>query len=79
MQTFVTLWKYTRDGLMDMKNTSDRYEVVKKIISDAGGKLKAIYALNFSRIFRIFPASNRKVETRLKPRIATIYPISTCV
>jgi uncharacterized protein with GYD domain len=45
MPTFVTLWKYTRDGLMDMRNTSDRYEVVKKIIDDAGGKLLTIYGL----------------------------------
>ena len=45
MSTYVTLWKYTRDGLMDMKNTPDRYEVVKKIINDAGGKLLSIYGL----------------------------------
>jgi uncharacterized protein with GYD domain len=45
MSTYVTLWKYTRDGLMDMQNTPDRYEVVKKIINDAGGKLLSIYGL----------------------------------
>jgi len=45
MPTYVTLWKYTRDGLMDMKNTPERYEAVKKIISDAGGKLLSIYGL----------------------------------
>jgi len=45
MPTYVTLWKYTRDGMMDMKNTPDRYEAVKKIISDAGGKLLSIYGL----------------------------------
>ena len=45
MSTYVTLWKYTRDGLMDMKNTPDRYTVVKKIINDAGGKLLSIYGL----------------------------------
>jgi len=45
MPTYVTLWKYTRDGLVDMKNTPDRYEAVKKIISDAGGKLLSIYGL----------------------------------
>ena len=45
MPAYVTLWKYTRDGLMDMKNTPNRYEAVKKIISDAGGKLLSIYGL----------------------------------
>ena len=45
MSTYVTLWKYTRDGLMDMKNTPDRCEVVKKIINEAGGKLLSIYGL----------------------------------
>jgi len=45
MSTYVTLWKYTKDGLVDMKNTPDRYETVKKIINDAGGKLLSIYGL----------------------------------
>jgi uncharacterized protein with GYD domain len=45
MQTYVTLWKYTKDGLVDMKNTPNRYETVKKIIGDAGGKLVSIYGL----------------------------------
>lgn len=45
MPTYVTLWKYTKDGLVDMKNTPDRYEAVKKIIKDAGGKLVSIYGL----------------------------------
>ncbi len=45
MQTYVTLWKYTKDGLVDMQKTPDRYEAVKKIISDADGKLLSIYAL----------------------------------
>ena len=45
MSTYVTLWKYTKDGLIDMRKTPERYEVVKKIITDAGGKLLAIYGL----------------------------------
>ncbi|MBW2652455.1 MAG: GYD domain-containing protein, partial [Deltaproteobacteria bacterium] len=45
MPTYVTLWKYTKDGLVDMNNTPDRYEAVKKIINDAGGKLVSIYGL----------------------------------
>jgi len=45
MPIYVTLWKYTKDGLVDMNNTPDRYEAVKKIISDAGGKLVSIYGL----------------------------------
>lgn len=45
MPTYVTLWKYTKDGLVDMKNTPERYEVVKKIINDAGGELLSTYGL----------------------------------
>ena len=45
MSTFVTLWKYTKDGLVDMKKTSERFEVVKKLINDAGGKLISVYGL----------------------------------
>jgi uncharacterized protein with GYD domain len=45
MSIFVTLWKYTKDGLVDMKKTPQRFEVVKKLINDAGGKLIATYGL----------------------------------
>jgi uncharacterized protein with GYD domain len=45
MATFVTLWKYTKDGLVDMKKTPERFEVVKKLITDAGGKLISVYGL----------------------------------
>ena len=39
MTNFVTLWKYTKDGLVDMRKAPERFEVVKKLIGDAGGKL----------------------------------------
>ena len=45
MPTYVTLWKYTKDGLVDMKNTPERYETVKKIVNDAGGELISTYGL----------------------------------
>ena len=45
MPTYVTLWKYTKDGLVDMKNTPERYGAVKKIINDAGGELISAYGL----------------------------------
>lgn len=45
MTNFVTLWKYTKDGLVDMKRAPERFEVVKKLISDAGGKLVLAYGL----------------------------------
>ena len=45
MQTYVTLWKYTKDGLMDIKKTPRRFEFVKKVINSAGGKLLSIYGL----------------------------------
>ena len=45
MQTYVTLWKYTKDGLMDIKKTAKRFEFVKKVIKSAGGKLLSVYGL----------------------------------
>ena len=45
MPTYVTLWKYTKEGLVDMKNTPERYETVKKIVADAGGELLSTYGL----------------------------------
>jgi len=45
MSVYVTLWKYTREGLMDISNTAKRFEAVKKIIEKNGGKLLDIYGL----------------------------------
>ena len=45
MQTYVTLWKYTKDGLMDIKKTPKNFELAKKIIKNAGGKLLSSYGL----------------------------------
>ena len=45
MHTYVTLWKYTKDGLVDIKKTPKNFELVKKIIETAGGKLLSIYGL----------------------------------
>ena len=45
MTKFVTLWKYTKDGLVDMRKAPERFEVVKKLINDAGGKLVLAYGL----------------------------------
>jgi uncharacterized protein with GYD domain len=45
MATFVTLWKYTKDGLIDMKKTPERFGVVKKLVADAGGNLISAYGL----------------------------------
>ena len=45
MQTYVTLWKYTRDGLVDIKKTPKNFELAKKIIKNAGGKLLSVYGL----------------------------------
>ena len=45
MTNFVTLWKYTKVGLGDMKMTPERVDVVKILIADAGGNLVSIYGL----------------------------------
>jgi uncharacterized protein with GYD domain len=45
MATYVTLWRYTRDGLREIKKTPQRFETIKKIISRAGGRLFSIYGL----------------------------------
>jgi uncharacterized protein with GYD domain len=45
MPVYVTLWKYTREGLMDIANTGKRFESTKRIIEKNGGKLLEIYGL----------------------------------
>ncbi len=45
MPVYITLWRYTREGLIDIKNTESRFEAVKRIIESNGGKLLEIYGL----------------------------------
>ncbi len=45
MAIYITLWKYTRDGLLDIKHTPDRFEAVKEIYKKNGGKLIEAYGL----------------------------------
>ena len=45
MAVFITLWKYTRDGMVDIKHTPERYEAVKEIYKKNGGKLLEAYGL----------------------------------
>jgi uncharacterized protein with GYD domain len=45
MAIYVTLWKYTRDGLLDIKHTPERFEAVKEIYTKNGGKLLEAYGL----------------------------------
>ncbi len=45
MPIYVTMWKYTKDGLVDMKQTSERYKKVNEIIKSHGGKLINAYGL----------------------------------
>jgi len=45
MALYVTLWKYTKDGLMEVKKTQKHFEMAKKVIKASGGKLISIYAL----------------------------------
>ena len=45
MPLFITLWKYTAEGMRDIHNTAKRFESVKRIIEGNGGKLVNIYGL----------------------------------
>ena len=45
MPLYVTLWKYTKDGLVDIKYTTDRYKVVNEIIKSHGGRVVNGYGL----------------------------------
>ena len=45
MALYMTLWKYTRDGMIDIKHTPERFEAVKEIYKKNGGRLIEAYAL----------------------------------
>jgi uncharacterized protein with GYD domain len=45
MPTYVTMWKYTKDGLVDIRHTPERYKVVNEIIKSHEGKVISAYGL----------------------------------
>ena len=64
MPTYVTLWKYTKDGLMDIKKTPKRFDLAKKIIKESGGKLLSIYGLiGEYDVITVMEMPNEKVAT----------------
>ncbi len=45
MQKYITLWKYTKEGLVDIKNTEERYATVNEIVKTAGGRMIDAFGL----------------------------------
>ena len=45
MATYITLWKYTRDGLIDIRHMQERFDSVKAVYQQNGGKLTSAYSL----------------------------------
>jgi len=45
MATYITLWKYTRDGLVDIRHMPERLEAVKAGYAKNGGKLIDAYSI----------------------------------
>jgi len=45
MQIFVSLWKFTREGLIDIRNTPERFKAVNDVVNALGGKIIASYGL----------------------------------
>lgn len=43
MATYITLIRYTEQGIQNMKKSPERLEKAKEIIKAAGGELKAFY------------------------------------
>ena len=43
MHTYVTLYRYTQQGIRNIKESPARVEQARKAIANAGGKFKAIY------------------------------------
>lgn len=43
MPTYVTLYRYTRQGITNVKESPARIAKARKAVEQAGGKLKAIY------------------------------------
>jgi uncharacterized protein with GYD domain len=45
MATYITLWKYTRDGLVDIRHMQERFDSVKAVYQQNGGKLINAYSI----------------------------------
>jgi uncharacterized protein with GYD domain len=45
MPLYITMWKYTKDGLVDIKHTPERFTVFNEIVQSHGGKVLNAYGL----------------------------------
>jgi len=45
MPTYVTLFKWTEQGVKDIKNAPARFQASKKLIESAGGKVLGLYVI----------------------------------
>jgi uncharacterized protein with GYD domain len=43
MPTYVTLFKWTEQGIKDIKNAPNRFDAAKKLVEAGGGKTLGIY------------------------------------
>jgi uncharacterized protein with GYD domain len=43
MPTYVTLFKWTEQGVKDIKNAPARFEASKKLVESMGGKIHGLY------------------------------------
>jgi uncharacterized protein with GYD domain len=43
MPTYVTLFKWTEQGVKDVKNAPARFEAAKKLTESLGGKILGLY------------------------------------
>ena len=43
MPTYVTLYRYTSQGIKNVKDSPSRIKKAKKAIAEAGGKIKGVY------------------------------------
>jgi len=44
MPTYVTLYKWTGQGVKDVKNVPARFQAAKKLVESMGGKILGLYA-----------------------------------
>jgi uncharacterized protein with GYD domain len=66
MPTYVTLAKYTDQGIKGIKDSPDRLDAIKKLVADHGGEIKAFYlTLGEYDVLAVIDAPNDDVIGKL--------------
>lgn len=78
MTTYIVLGKFTQEGIKNIHDSPNRIESARKLLSDNGGELKAVfYTMGRYDIVAICEAPDEKIMTKVLLTIGSRGMMST--